>query len=185
MNDDIVVAKADKKVRTVRSSEDQPPKTVTTEDDERVKIDFVKSEIEKAIRKYDKKQKKNTKLAFIIKILALTLSAIVTVILGLQLQPAQVFNGIALVLAALTGVVSGISAFFDFHELSIKYKDTVDKLELLKIKVNYLDLERNYKNGSHVDGFKDEYLKILTQTHEYFQTVRMDEGAQTPKHTDQ
>jgi hypothetical protein len=48
--------------------------------------------------------------------MALTLSAIVTIILGLKLEPAAVYNGIALVLSVCTGVVAGISAFFDFQE---------------------------------------------------------------------
>ncbi|MFQ5604438.1 MAG: DUF4231 domain-containing protein [bacterium] len=150
-----------------------------------VKIDFIKKEIESAIRKFNKKQRRNSKFGYIVKMLALTFSAIVTILLGLNLEPATIFKNIALVISACTGVVAGISAFFDFNELSIKYKDTVDKLELLKVKLNYIELDRDHVDFATIDKIKDNYLRVLQQTHEYFQSVRKDQGAQTKTSTDQ
>jgi len=147
----------------------------------RIKVDYLKHEIDKCILKFHGKQKYNTRFGVTVKLLALTLSAVVTVILGLNLEPAIVYNRVALILSALAGIITSVSAFFDFNELSVKYKDTVDKFEMLKIKIEYFELGIQHATLEDVALLKEEYLLILNDTYAFFQTIRNDESDQTNK----
>ena len=144
---------------------------------------FLRQELDKSAKKFTDWQKRNGKMGVVVKCLALGLSAVVTIILGLNMEPAIVYSRIALVISALTGVVSGVSAFFDFNELSLKYKDTSDKLDLLKIKFKYFELDTSQWSPESLDALKDEYLAILRETYEFFQQVRRDESDRTGKET--
>ena len=141
----------------------------------KAKLGFLISDLNQSIKKYKRMFNSCGKLAFILKFLGLALSAIVTIILGLNLEPTRVFNGIALSISALTGVVSGLGAFFDFSPLSIKYKDTFDKLEMLKLKADYLIVENDHIPLEEIELFRDEYLTILEETNQFFQSVKADE----------
>ena len=143
------------------------------------KADFIKNEIDKSIAKFNRKHKFNNKFGTLIKFLALGLSAIVTILLGLKLEHQAIYNSIALIISALTGVVYGIAAFFDFNELAIKYKDTIDKLDILKFKIEYLTLGDNVPSEEELDELKDGYVNTLKNMYEYFQEMRKDEGSQT------
>ena len=170
----------DNKVETEQNNAPEVEEEVSEKEMEeaQLKLDFVLEEASKSRKKYFNLQKIYSKLAFILKFLSLALSAIVTIILGLNLEPTRVFNGIALSLSALTGVVSGLSAFFDFSALAVKYKDTCDKLDTLKVKIEYFDLGNNAFNVKQVSEFKDEYLTIMDETFEFFQKVKADEMEQ-------
>ena len=85
------------------------------------------------------------------------------------------FNGIALSISAVTGVVSGLSAFFDFGSLAIKYKDTYDKLGMLKVRIEYFDLGNDAFRVREVGEFKEAYFNIMDETFEFFQQVKADE----------
>ena len=65
--------------------------------------------------------------------------------------------------------------FFDFSPLSIKYKDTFDKLEMLKLKADYLIVENDHIPLEEIELFRDEYLTILEETNQFFQSVKADE----------
>ncbi|VEN72788.1 hypothetical protein EPICR_10287 [Candidatus Desulfarcum epimagneticum] len=149
-----------------------------------LKMEFLHGELDKSITKYMGRQKRNGKMGVIVKCLALGLSAIVTILLGLNFGgPPDIVGSIALIISACTGVVSGISAFFDFNELSLKYKDTADKLELLKIELSYLDLDGKAPDSGKTDFIKEKYIDILKETHSFFQSVRADDSDNTGKDT--
>jgi len=137
---------------------------------------YLRSEIDTSYRKYESLRKKNGQNAVVIRFMALILSAVVTIILGLNLEPSRVWNGIALTLSAMTGVVSGFSSFFDFNALSIKFKDTQDKLNLLRIKLDYIDLQDGSIDGKALDAIRDEYLEVLTETYSFYQSVKKEDS---------
>ncbi len=139
-------------------------------------LQFLKAEIETASARYQKQRRRNEKNAVVIRFLALFLSAVVTIILGLNLQPPEVWNGVALTLSALTGVVSGFSSFFDFNALAIKFKDTEDKLNMLRIKLEYLALRDDPIDDAEVDTLRDEYLHILEETYDFYQSVKKEDS---------
>lgn len=162
----------------------KPHVTAMTMEEFKSKLTYIQTVIATGISRFEKKRKRNHKFGIGIKLLALALSAIVTVILGLNLEPLVLSNRVALVISALTGVVSGISTFFDFNKLSLKYKDTVDKMEILKVRADYLELSLSNTSAESVNGLMDEYFVILDETYAYFQSVRLDDGKQSGTTTD-
>lgn len=145
------------------------------------KLLLIQQETDKAIKKYTLKQQSSQHMATILRFLTLSLSAIVTIILGLNLEPVAMFNRIALSLSAITGVVSGLSAFFDFGALSVKYKDTLDKLGNLKLKTNYLSTGNEYVRLHEVNILKREYINVLNETYAFYQKMKEDELNQEDK----
>ena len=141
----------------------------------KIKLDYIRELTGTNQKKYFSLHKRYTKLAFVLRFLSLALSAIVTILLGLGLEPSKVYNGIALALSAVTGIVSGLAAFFDFSPLAVKYKDTADKFEALKLKADYLELGNKNIQMDDVSEFKDEYVEILQETSSFFQKVKSEE----------
>ncbi|MDX8377195.1 MAG: DUF4231 domain-containing protein [Mariprofundales bacterium] len=139
-------------------------------------IQYLLAEVNGSYHKYEKRRIRNEKYAVLIRFLALFLSAIVTIILGLNLEPSRVWNGVALILSALTGVVSGFSTFFDFNALAIKFKDTQDKLNMLRIQLEYFDLRDGEVTREELDKMRDDYLQILRDTYEFFQSVKKEDS---------
>lgn len=139
-------------------------------------ISYLQSEVENSHKKYNKLRLRNERYAITIRFLALLLSAVVTIILGLNLDPSKVWNGIALTLSAMTGVVSGFSSFFDFNALAIKFKDTQDKLNLLRIKMEYLEIREAEISTQELDALRDEYLSILGETYTFYQSVKKEDS---------
>jgi hypothetical protein len=139
-------------------------------------VQYLLAEVQKSSKEYKTRRLRHEKNAILIRFLALFLSAVVTIILGLNLDPSRVWNGIALTLSALTGVVSGFSSFFDFNALAIKFKDTEDKLNMLRIKLEYDDLRDGAVSEKELNELRDEYLQILGETYEFFQSVKKEDS---------
>lgn len=141
----------------------------------RQKVRFMLKNIDSDTRKYSRLQKAFGQFGVLLKLLSLSFSAVVTVILGLNLEDKVFYNRVAMIISALTGVVAGLSAFFDFQQLSLKYKDTIDKLERLKIKLQYYNINIASLEPQILDALMQNMLDILKETHDFFQAVRSDD----------
>lgn len=154
-----------------------------------LRLGLLHEELDRSIKKFEGRRKRNAKMGVVVKLLSLGLSAVVTVLLGLGGADADylLYGRAALILSAMTGVVSGISVFFDFNDLALKYKDTVDKLGIIKIKLRYLETggKNSPAEAEEVDALKDEYISTLKETYEFFQAVRKDESDSTGKDTEE
>jgi len=134
-----------------------------------VKITYLKSQIEQSIKRYKAKRRFNAQLSVVVKFLALVLSALVTILLGLD---ATSYSQVALVISALISVVGGVAAYFDFTDLALKFKETVDKLETLQVRLHYMMEGNTYIRMNEVEFMMNDYLYILESTQDFFQRVR-------------
>lgn len=130
------------------------------------KLNYLQIEINKSIKQYAAKRRAYTRSAFLARFFMLVLSSAVTILLGLNYiyaQFSEIFLTVALVLAAITSVVGGISAIANFHELSIRYKIIVDRLKNLKLRVEYLDLGNEYVRLKDVHRVMIRYTNIMEE----------------------
>ncbi|MDQ6961262.1 MAG: SLATT domain-containing protein [Mariprofundaceae bacterium] len=134
-----------------------------------VKTAYLKKQLEKSIKSYKSKHSTNTSLGVVIKFLALVFSAIVTILLGLD---AAKYSDAALVISALISVVASVSAYFDFSELSLKFKETIDQLETLQVRLDYMMEGNAYIRMHEIEAVMNDYLKVLDSTQDFFQKVR-------------
>jgi hypothetical protein len=107
------------------------------------KLKLIESEIDDRVREFARKRKGDKRWAFGLKVAGVSLAAIITVLLGLQLgdEWSGPFKNIALVLGALITVFNAYEAFYDYRALWVRR--TVTLVNLYKLQRDF----RFYKSG--------------------------------------
>jgi len=146
----------------------------------RDKLDQVQSELEKQIKKFGKRRKRDKRKAFGLKVSTVVLSATITVLLGLRNfshDAEAVFANIALGLGALVTVLAAIDAFFTHRGLWILRTKTVRQLEAISSDLEY------YKCGltgepeaAQVDKFHERLCLAIKQDLEAWDKLRAGES---------
>lgn len=94
---------------------------------------FLRSEVDRQLALFTHRRRRDKRKAFVLQMATVTLSAAVTVLLGLRTPDAArtVLLNIALVLGALITVLAAAEAFFSHRRLWVLRTDTVRRLETL------------------------------------------------------
>ena len=141
------------------------------------KLNIIKSKIEKDITFYKKERKKNKIRAFSIRVVSTLMAAVVTILLGLNIEGLEkTFNTFALVISGFLTVIGILQKLLDSKDLWVQYTSTVAKLEGLLFSIEYLEEGKNALRLKDVEYVKLKYDKILKLTTEFVIKVRSDTG---------
>ena len=147
------------------------------------KLNYIINQISAYRTKYFILHKVYRSLAFLLQFFILVLSAGVTVILGLNLDPPKIYNNIALSLSAVTGVLTALDSFFDLGPFSIKCREAADKFELLKLKGSFLKTGNPDITVESVEELKNECEAILLQLSSVHKEEKTEEEGKEIKDT--
>lgn len=153
------------------------------------KLDLLKAQLMGYIASFEQKRNQNKKKAFLVYLGATAISAVVTVLLGLQGVPDEkvvYIRNIALILSAAVTLLTGFDTFFNHRALWVRYTQTVTQLFAVQAKLDYLlaDVERDVPEAE-VDRLFEEVQRALSETNRWWQDQRAEElpGPQPPDST--
>jgi hypothetical protein len=103
------------------------------------RVDFLRAELNKQQERFARRRQRDKRKAFTLQMATVTLSASITVLLGLRLTAGiqQTLANVALALGALVTVLAAMEAFFNHRGLWISRTVTVRRLEELRRHVDY------------------------------------------------
>jgi hypothetical protein len=128
------------------------------------RLDILKNEIEYNIKYYEQKHTKSKNRAYTFKIMSVTFSAMVTVLLGLNIDSFNVLlKNIALVMGALAAIINSIDTFYDGRSLWVKNTITLLKLKELKRKLEFClsGVDANSIDPCKLNKYMEELQRIL------------------------
>lgn len=121
--------------------------------------DFLENETSKSIEKLKEKVKSNKRKASLVNALSITLGAVITLTLGMDVsdENIQLQKNLALLFGALLTITSSWSALFDYKKLWIRQKSTL--LALYQIQ-NELGYSKSKNDPSNLDDIFEKYQDI-------------------------
>ena len=133
----------------------------------REKLQYLEEEVAKGIKMMKTKGDLNKSRSFAVSMSSVTLGALVTIALGLQISALAVeLKNFALVCGALISVVNAVDSIIGFRALWIKQKVTLSQLYDLRNEINF------YKAGlEENDQIRDKHVSKLF---EKYQTIWQD-----------
>ncbi|MEV0284759.1 DUF4231 domain-containing protein [Kribbella sp. NPDC050820] len=103
------------------------------------RIAFLTAELDRQQLRFARRRRRDKRKAFALQMATVTLSATITVLLGLRVAGTaqQLLTNIALVLGAFVTVLAAMEAFFDHRGLWVGRTVTVRRLEALRRQAEY------------------------------------------------
>ena len=122
-------------------------------------VDYLESKVDESINVLKTKVSVNKKKTGRINALSISLGALVTLSLGVDVAPesAMFQKNVALALAALLTIINGWNALFDYKKLWIRQKSTL--LDLYQLK-NQLGYRKAIDSNCNVDDLFEMYVDI-------------------------
>lgn len=143
------------------------------------KLEVVRSQLTKCLNSFQQKREQNKKKAFLVYLGATLISAVVTVLLGLQGVPDDrvvYIRNIALILSATVTVLTGFDTFFNHRALWVRYTQTVTQLLGLQARLDYLTAaEALQVPEAEVDRLFENLQQTLVETDKWWQGQRAEE----------
>jgi hypothetical protein len=142
------------------------------------KLEILKSQLSGYLDGFEQKRERNKRKAFLVYLGATVISAVVTVLLGIQGVPEDkviYIRNIALVLSATVTVLTGFDTFFNHRALWVRYTQTVTQLLGLQARLDYLGAVKGEIPDSEVDRLFEEMERILAETNRWWQDQRAEE----------
>ncbi|PKN48135.1 MAG: hypothetical protein CVU59_00205 [Deltaproteobacteria bacterium HGW-Deltaproteobacteria-17] len=143
------------------------------------KLDVLRSQLAEQLNSFQRKRGQNKKKAFLVYLGATAISAVVTVLLGLQGIPDDkvvYIRNIALILSATVTLLTGFDTFFNHRALWVRYTQTATLLLGLQAKLDYLSADEGREiPESEVDQLFEEMQRVLTETNRWWQNQRAEE----------
>lgn len=143
------------------------------------KLEVLKSQLTGSLDSFQRKRRQNKKKAFFVYLGATAISALVTVLLGLQGVPDEkvvYIRNIALVLSATVTLLTGFETFFNHRALWVRYTQTVTQLLGVQARLNYLTTaESREVLETDVDRLFEEMHRALAETNKWWQDQRAEE----------
>ncbi|MCE7006043.1 SLATT domain-containing protein [Kibdelosporangium philippinense] len=140
------------------------------------RFEFVKSEVDGLLRRFRKRRTRDKRKAFGLQMATVTLSATISVLLGLRNfgGAESLLANIALALGALIAVLAAADAFFGHRDLWILRTRTVRDLEELSRDLAYYEssLGTDPPARDEVDGFFDRLGEIVKRDSEDWGRLR-------------
>ncbi|GAB3909697.1 DUF4231 domain-containing protein [Kibdelosporangium lantanae] len=137
-------------------------------------LEFVQSELDNELKRYARRRRRDKRKAFYLKTSTVTLSATISVLLGLRAINEPVFANVALGLGALITVLAAIDAFFDHRELWILRTHTVRDLQTLSRDLRYYvsGLDGAAPDQAEVDRFYQRLGEVIKKDDENWGKLR-------------
>ncbi|MFD8594755.1 SLATT domain-containing protein [Kitasatospora sp. NPDC059646] len=153
-------------------------------DDERAaaqrKLAWLEAELGDELVERRRRRDWDRRRALTLQLATVSLSALVTVLLGLKVggPMADRLADAALVCGALVTVLAAWAAFFGYRTLWIQRADTVHRLTSLRRRVTLLKAEHGdaVPEPDRVAALVDEYQRILEDDHDSWVRLRQSEG---------
>jgi hypothetical protein len=103
------------------------------------RVAFLRAELDREQQRFARRRRRDKRKAFALQMATVTLSATITVLLGLRVDAGvqRALANVALALGALVTVLAAMEAFFNHRGLWISRTVTVRRLEELRRQVNY------------------------------------------------
>jgi Protein of unknown function (DUF4231) len=145
---------------------------------------WLHGELDRQIVAYRRRRRRDKRKAFFLQMATVTLSATITVLLGVRVtgDAQQTLADAALALGALITVLAAAEAFFGHRGLWILRTETVRNLETLNRQINYYEsgLDGAPAESRDVDRYRAELDHILTNDHISWQRLRQSVTESTP-----
>jgi hypothetical protein len=146
---------------------------------------WLHQELDRQLSAYQRRRKRDKRKAFVLQMATVTLSATITVLLGLRTAGTtqQRLADIALALGAIITVLAAAEAFFSHRGLWILRTHTVRRLETL---ARHLDYQQTRADGhplepAVVDRYATELDDILNEDQTRWQQLRAPETRGAPE----
>jgi len=141
------------------------------------RLTWLQKEVDTLVSRYQREAAIYKQQAFRLRIISVFLAAIITVLLGLKLQNVELANGfsnVALVLSAAITVLSAYEAFFDPRSLWVRETVTFARLKDLQRDLRFWTsgLDPESINSEALDMFKNRLDSILDDTLKYWMKIR-------------
>jgi hypothetical protein len=138
------------------------------------RLDFVQSELDEQLKRYARRRKRDKRKAFYLRMSTVTLSATISVLLGLRAINEPVFANVALGLGALIAVLAAADAFFSHRELWILRTQTVRDLQTLSRDLRYYvsSLNGADPDPKDVDRFYNRLGEVIKKDDENWGKLR-------------
>ena len=139
------------------------------------KRDLLKGEVEKQLRIFAARRRRDKRKSTILQMASVTLSATITVLLGLRVgpSPGPTLTNVALSLGALATVLAAYDSFFDHRKLWVARTITLRRLEDLKRDLAFrLSAVREEDASAVVDELFAELNKILEEDRREWLRIR-------------
>lgn len=147
------------------------------------KMAWLHGELDQQVTVYRRRRRRDKRKAFALQMATVTLSATITVLLGLRVtgNVQQTLADIALALGALITVLAAAEAFFAHRGLWILRTETVRNLEALRRHIAYYEsgLDGTPAGSGDVDRYQAELDQILAADHVVWQRLRQSSTEQT------
>lgn len=166
------------------------PTTNAGSADSAAQLAWLHQELDRQLSSYRRRRKRDKRKAFVLQMATVTLSATITVLLGLRITGTtqQLLADIALTLGAIITVLAAAEAFFTHRGLWILRTHTVRRLETL---ARHLDYQQTRSGGrplepTVLDRYVTELDDILNEDYTRWQHLRATtpetrDPAETPK----
>lgn len=127
------------------------------------KVEFLRTRINDSLTRARDNRQKNRKMASFIKIIIVLLSAIATILLGLEnpvLNP--LYKDIAFVFTALVTTLNALEPFFNYRALWVEHEIALWKFYRLRDKIDFYlaGIEPEQANPDKLNSFYNEYQTI-------------------------
>jgi Protein of unknown function (DUF4231) len=146
------------------------------------KVRYFQENLNQRIDSFKKFRQKSKQRAFLLKMLATSMSAATTIVLGLQgLEGTSLVavKNVALVFSAFVTLFSIWDSFFNYREQWIVYCNITSQLSNIKYKLEYITTGKaNHFNEDEVDKLHNAYLEILSNSTDQISRIKS-EGAQS------
>lgn len=144
--------------------------------DPATKMAWLRGELDRQLMVYRRRRRRDKRKAFVLQMATVTLSATITVLLGVRVTGGaqQTLADAALALGALITVLAASEAFFSHRGLWILRTETVRNLETLRRHIGYYEAGLNGASpeSSDVDRYGAELDQILANDHTAWQRLR-------------
>jgi hypothetical protein len=141
------------------------------------KLGHLRNTLVSTLQSFEGKRKQNKRRAFMVYLGATMLSALVTVLLGLQgvadSKLLYIRNG-ALILSATVTVLTAFDTFFNHRALWVRYTQTVSHLRALQTELEYIS--EDHLSEAQLDSLFQRMQEILANTNEWWQQERTDKS---------
>lgn len=123
-------------------------------------FEYLEARIDSSIEIIKQKEKRNKNKTGFLNLTAIILSALITLILGIETSDMGVYQkNTALFLGAILTVINGWNILFNYKKLWVRQKRTLFSLYQLQSKMGYLKSQKNY-DKKNIDELFSEFLEV-------------------------
>lgn len=159
----------------------------SSDGDPATKLAWLRSELDRQLKAYRWRRRRDKRKAFALQMATVTLSATITILLGVRVTGGaqQTLANVALAFGALITVLAAAEAFFSHRSLWILRTETVRNLEVLRSHIDYYEAGLNGASADSidVDHYQAELDHILMTDHTAWQRIRQSITEKAPTET--